>query len=407
MTKRLIASSVLLLGIIFTIWLEARQPDPIELLPSFSGEPEYCLTCHQDVPEISPSHPVENFGCVICHGGEAYSLDPDLAHSTMRGGKNPSDLLVVEQSCGGNTCHSGPEAEDRNHIQRVKTSIQSTYAGAIASVRFSFGAQNDLIAQMGIHAVQDTNTATNIASLAAFNPAQETQSSLLSFADNCLFCHISADPLPGEEYSRLTGCAACHSPLQPDGEQTHTLSTSLSYTQCNTCHNRGNYNLKDMQFHAREDQYSGRLHEYYQPIAQFVRCEYTLDCIDCHTRSEAMGDGDIHNNQDDIQYVQCKTCHGTITELPRSYTIQSDTDLAIRLVLLNPVIDLQVGDTILITDLGEPLWNTRELSSGSYELYGKATGQRFVFRPVAGTNCEQDPDNQESQYCHQCHAIER
>ena len=407
MGKRLTASIIFLLGMIVMFWLEGRRPDPVELLPSISGEPEYCLTCHQDVPEISPSHPVDIFGCVVCHGGEGLALDPDLAHSTMRGEKNPSDLLVVEASCGGSTCHSGSQTEDRDHIQRVTTSIQSTYAGAIASVRYSFGAQNDLIAHMGINAVQDNNSATDISFLTAFNPTQETQSSLLSFTENCLYCHISAEPLPGEDYARLTGCAACHSPLSPDGETTHTLTTAISYTQCNTCHNRGNYSLRDMQYHPREDQYSGRLHEYYQPIAQFVRCEYTLDCIDCHTRSEVMGDGDIHNNQDEIQYVQCRTCHGTKTELPRSYTIQNENDPAFRFALLNPVIDLRVGDTILITEHDEPLWNTRMLADGTYELFGKATGQRFVFQPVAGTICGQNTDEQESHYCHQCHAVER
>lgn len=407
MAKRFVASAIFLLAVISLFWLERRQPDPVALTPSMTGEIEYCLTCHQDLPEISASHPVEAFGCVICHGGEGLALDPTLAHSTMRGGKNPSDLVVVEQSCGGEKCHSGPELKDRDHIHRVETSIQATYAGAIANVRYSFGAQDSLQALMAIRNVQDEITATSIKSLAAFQPAQETQPSIIAFADNCLNCHISADTLPGEDFSRFTGCAACHSPLDSGGGDTHTLTTSIPYTQCNTCHNRGNYSLLDMEFHQREDHYTGRLHEYYQPITQFVRCEYTLDCIDCHTRKEAMGDGDIHNNQDEIQYIQCKTCHGTITELPRSYTIQNENDLALRMAQLNPVLDLRVGDTILITDLGEPLWNTRVLTNGTYELYGKATGQRFLFRPVAGTACEQDPDNQESQYCHQCHAVER
>lgn len=389
------------------IWLESRRPDLIELVPSMSGEVEYCLTCHQNLPEISSSHPVEVFGCVSCHGGERLALDSNLAHSTMRGGTNPSDLSVVEVSCGGNDCHSGQENDGRDHIQRVTTSIQATYAGAIASVRYSFGAQNDVHAIMGIQAIQDEISATNISYLSAFDPAKETQSSLVSFSENCLHCHLSANPLPGDAYSRLTGCAACHSPLNSEDDETHILTTAISYTQCNTCHNRGNYSLVDMQFHQRQDQYTGRLHEYYQPIAQFVRCEYTLDCIDCHTRFEAMGDGDIYNNQEEIQYMQCRTCHGTITELPKSYEIEDENDPALRYAGLNPVIDLKFNDTILVTGKGEPLWNIRRLSDGKYELFGKATGQRFEFQSVKGTECGQKNDQQESQYCHQCHAVER
>ncbi|MCA9915788.1 MAG: hypothetical protein KC496_20680, partial [Anaerolineae bacterium] len=91
-----------------------------------TGEEEFCISCHTDLPEISPSHPVEIFGCVTCHGGERLALDAGLAHSSMRGGNNPSDLSVVEQSCGGSECHSGDPDDERDHIQRVMTSVQST-----------------------------------------------------------------------------------------------------------------------------------------------------------------------------------------------------------------------------------------------------------------------------------------
>ena len=162
-----------------------------------------------------------------------------------------------------------------------------------------------------------------------------------------------------------------------------------------------------MTFLPRDDAPADRLHDYYQPIAQFTQCEWTLDCIDCHTRREAMGDDDIHNNMADIQYIRCKTCHGTLDELPHTKTLTDADDIAFRLALLNPVIDLRLGDTILVTEQGEPLWNTRQLPDGRFEMFGKATGKRFVFRPVMGTDCEQNADEQDSRYCHQCHAVER
>ena len=190
-------------------------------------------------------------------------------------------------------------------------------------------------------------------------------------------------------------------------ENIHTLTTAIPYTQCNACHNRGNYDLRTMTFVPRGDKSADRLHDYYQPIAQFTKCEYTLDCVDCHTRTEAMGDGDIHSNKKDIQYIQCKTCHGTPTELPKTRTLIDQNDIAFRLARLNPIVDLQLGDTILVTDKGEPLWNTRVLSNGSYELIGKATGQELPFRPVKGSGCTQDPNQQGSQYCHECHAVQR
>jgi hypothetical protein len=422
MRRLILLGSALLLAALALAWgLGQRAPEPVSLTPTLTGQTEYCLTCHADLAEISSSHPLETFGCVLCHGGERLALDADLAHSSMRGGANPSDLGVVEASCGGENCHSGDPADGRDHIQRVTTSIQDTYAGAIASLRYTFGAQPDLTPLYGTSAVEDTSlpSQTGILSLLAFDPATESNPSVQAFGEKCLTCHISAQPGGGEQYARFTGCAACHSPaLSGDSPLTvgehdiatggvHTLTTAIPYTQCNTCHNRGNYDLRLMSFVERNDMPTDRLHDYYQPIAQFTRCEYTLDCVDCHTRTEAMGDGDIQATKSDIQYVQCATCHGTPTELPLTTTLSDPEDIAFRLALLNPLIDLQVGDTILVTEQGEPLWNTLALPDGSYRLTGKATRQVFKFRPVLGSACTQSGEDQSSAYCHTCHAVER
>jgi hypothetical protein len=396
-----LVSGILLVTLAFVWWLDSRQPKPVELIPTLTNQPEYCTTCHTDLPEISASHPVKTFGCVSCHGGERLALDADLAHSTMRGGANPSDLSAAEISCGGTSCHSGSEADNRDHIQRVMTSVQSTYAGAIGNIRFTFGAQPDLEAHFGIAAITNDQTETGIIALNLFDPAAEANPMIQKFGENCLTCHLHTEPQTGDAFARQTGCAACHSTAE------HTFSTAIPYTQCNACHNRGNYDLRTMTFVERTDQPTNRLQDYYQPIAQFTKCEYTLDCVDCHTRGEAMGDGDIHANQASIQYVQCKTCHGTLNELPLTKTLTDPNDIAFRMALLNPIMDLKLGDTIIVTEQGEPLWNTRQLPDGTFEMVGKATKQYFTFRPVMGTACEQKPDEQESNYCHECHAVEK
>jgi len=396
-----VAAGMLLFTLALAWWLNDHQPKPVELIPTLTNQPEYCPTRHADLPEISASHPVKVFGCVSCHGGERLALDADLAHSSMRGGANPSELSVAEASCGGSNCHSGSEADDRDHIQRVMTSIQSTYAGAIANIRFTYGAQTDLNAQFGIKAIIDEHTQTGITSLAAFDPISESNPFLQKFGENCLTCHMNAAPREGDAYARQTGCAACHATGK------HTLTTAMPYTQCDACHNRGNYDLGTMTFIDRTDHPTQRLDAYYQPIAQFTQCEYTLDCVDCHTRTEAMGNGDIHSNQKDIQYVQCKTCHGTPTELPLTKTLTDPNDIAFRLAILNPVVDLKLGDTILVTETGEPLWNTSVQPDGTYSMVGKATQQHFTFKPVMGSGCTQTGDDQSSAYCHECHSVKR
>jgi hypothetical protein len=405
---------VMLSSLIVAGWRAFEQPHPVLLVPTLSGQPEYCLTCHGDLPEISASHPVKVFGCVSCHGGQPLALDADLAHSTMRGGANPSDLSVVEASCGGDACHSGSSADQQDHIQRVMLSIQSTYAGAIANMLFTYGLEPDLTARFGMHAVTDDlpKTETGLSGLDLFDPSSLDSPVIADFASNCTTCHVDAQPVDGAAYARFTGCAACHSPIaeaksREQGQKKHTLTTAIPYSQCDTCHNRGNYDLREMAFVSRADDPLDRLNDYYQPIAQFTRCEYSLDCVDCHTRTEIMGDGDIHSGKKEIQYIQCKTCHGTPTELPRTMALGNPDNIAFRLAQSNPVVDLEVGQTVLVTEQGEPLWNTRVLPDGTYELIGKATGQRFVFRPVMGSGCQQDPARQASQYCHECHSVQR
>jgi len=406
-----IASALLLLTLLGIAWWESRLPRPVALTPTLTGQVEYCLTCHADIAQISNSHPVQTFGCVLCHGGEPLALDATLAHSTLRGGSNPSDFSVVQESCGGDKCHSGTPTSYSDHIQRATTSIQATYAGAIASILYTYGAQPDLSARYAVSAVQDPLSTSGITSLETFDPSLQTNPFIKLFGQDCLNCHLEAQPLDGQAYTRFTGCAACHTPTQAAGvasnTQIHKLTTAIPYTQCNTCHNRGNYDLRAMTFVPRQDTPTDRLHNYYQPIAQFTTCEYMLDCIDCHTRTEAMGNGSLYSNKLDIQYIQCKTCHGTLTELPQTRTLSDPNDLAFRLALLNPVVDLKLGDTILVTEKGEPLWNTRVLADGTYQLVGEATGQVFNFKPVKGSGCLQDPNEQSSAACHNCHSVVR
>lgn len=172
---------------------------------------------------------------------------------------------------------------------------------------------------------------------------------VIKFFDTCLTCHLSAQPIMQPYQYRGTGCSACHTPYASDGlyrgadptlDKTkvgyptrHRLTTQMPYTTCNTCHNRGNYSLRQMSFLPRPDlPTSGaplpedRLRDYYQPIGQFTQCEWELDCIDCHTATEAMGDGDLYSSKFDIQYTQCQTCHGTLDELPRTIKLTNPND---------------------------------------------------------------------------------
>ncbi len=404
--------------------------------PTAKAAPELCLTCHIGLEEISPSHPVETFGCVICHAGLGLALDKEQAHTGLLA--NPGDLSTAPESCGQSGCHAGHPDPSRNHLEQVTRSLQATYAGGIALVRYTFGAQKDLAPAYGvIGAVDPQPLSQTMPALAVYTITQSSLPPEGQFVQNCLDggCHLT-EPAAKQPYRyRATGCAACHILYNDDGRYTgadptisrdepghparHQLTTAIPFSQCNHCHNRGNYSLRSMAFTPRPDlppvsapipatmpAEGRRLREYYQPIGQFTKCEWELDCIDCHTQAEAMGDGHLWPDQKSMQYVQCRTCHGTLTEAPATATITDPDDPALRLARLNGHYSLQMGDGVVVTERGEKLGSVQR-RDGRLVQFGKVDGREYAVPPVQGSQCQQQPNQQESRYCHQCHTYER
>ena len=149
-----------------------------------------------------------------------------------------------------------------------------------------------------------------------------------------------------------------------------------------------------------------RLRDYYQPIGQFTKCEWELDFIDCHTSTEAMGDGNLYSSKFDIEYMRCKTCHGTLTELPVMTTITDTNDVEFRRAQLNGNYTLAVGDTVILTERGEKLGAIKFVDGKFIETL-KVSGQQLAIPLVMGSACQQKPDQQESRYCHECHTYQR
>jgi hypothetical protein len=243
------------------------------LVPSLTAKPELCISCHVGIEDISAAHPAETFGYIICRGGEPLALDKDRAHSTLRGGRNPSDLSIAGQSCELSNCHGGYPDEEQNHVDRIMKSIQATYVGGIAVVRYAFGAQKSQAALFGIHSISDPNKnfpRKALGPLAMFPSALGSGSIDVKLA-SCLNggCHLWTNPPRPQPYMcRSSGCAACHylyaddglyrgnDPTIPRSDPGHglarRLTTAIPYSQCDHCHNRGNYSLKTMLFDFRD-----------------------------------------------------------------------------------------------------------------------------------------------------------
>ncbi len=429
---------------------EIRLPD---------GKVERCLSCHYGIEEISPSHPVETFGCTLCHGGDSLSVTLPAAHRGLIGGRNPSDFRVIDQSCGrtmpGNTaCHNGDLREERNHIERVKTTIMATKAGEAALVRYSFGLQKSLKPIYGTTALRGKeakeqekivpdlkplpyDTAEDLPMDASGVPLRnDPTGATYTFSGrktdtllhrNCLNrCHLWTAGEKRPYYARASGCAACHylydnqpyyrgdDPTLPRKEPGHgayhRLTLQIPYQQCNHCHNRGVHSLQRMEFDSRKDLDgiagltgdTRRAEDYYNPMTLYTRCEIELDCIDCHTDREVMGDGLIYVDKLAQQRIRCFTCHGTLERRPPIRTLSEEENSKVRRIMRH--YRRETGEEALFTRDGEILPHIR-IRGKDLILTGKVTKKEFLIPLVYGSRCRQRPESLEANACHGCHDV--
>ena len=399
----------------------------IKTLTLPNGNLERCKTCHLGIEEISNSHPAETFGCVVCHGGNALSLDQDQAHAAMYGAGHPGRLEVSQLSCGSRNlnsqCHSGHVRTEDNQVDLVPTSLMANKGGELSMIRYMHGLDipPKISVKLGEIAAQ------------VLKPLNG-QSLERDLQQNCLeACHQSNGKLP-EQDSSAKGCESCHvltnwdhtyqgqdvtiSKSEAGHGLTHRLTTQIPYTQCNQCHNQGMPDLYTIQFKARPDlsrvkasskpnqeSENDRLRNVYQPGMVFTQCEVELDCIDCHTRQDVMGDGHLYASEYQAVKIQCLDCHGTKKTTPSSRTVSSPDDLAFEEERVNTNFPtLTIGDQFLKTAKGEELPYIRR-EAGTWLLYSKVTGKTHSIPLVYGSACQQDPERQTSNDCHKCHDV--
>lgn len=423
----LIGSTAILISLLVAMGRQARPAwtayqDTAEvrvLTPTLTQKPELCLTCHQGIEPISESHPVDAFGCVVCHGGDRLSLDEDAAHASLIGREenpgNPADFATVEVSCGGSDCHSGSPADQRDHIARAQRNLHNTYAGAVQEV-LAHQTIDLTGGPFGFAAVTDDETATGISEILGL-PEDSAAAALLTEA--CGGCHLSnLEGASQPSMYRGTGCSACHvlytsdglyqggdptlSPTEPGRMATHQLTVAIPSSTCNKCHNQGTYDAAAMTFTPRADRGEAGAPIFVDDPNHFLSYQEEMDCIDCHTAEEVMGDGDIHLAQEDVPRVECRTCHGTLDEPPEMVTLEDINDVAFRRSQLNPFYDVYYGNVVLVGPDGEALGHTR-VEGEFVSLSSKTSSTTYLIPQVYGSACEQDPEKQAAEDCRECH----
>lgn len=409
-------------------WQE-KKPEVQEIRLS-DGRVERCMTCHLGIEEISDSHSSDSIGCTACHGGNSLSLDEKIAHEGMYGKGHPGQLKVARASCGGNSfvgqCHSGNKQEADNQVDLLTTSLMASKGGELSMTRYMYGLDipPKVLLKPGEIAAEFP---------APFNQRPEEA----KFQETCLSaCHLNEGKLAGQVDLAANGCETCH--VQVNSQHfykgtdvtiprdkygygiSHRLTVQMPYTQCDQCHNQGEYSLDTMEFTPRTDldrvksspppdqeDLETRWQNVYSPGLVFTKCEVNLDCIDCHTRKEVMGDGEMYASEWKALKIQCQDCHGSTVRQPIEWKITDKSDAAWVEDRINPDFpDLNMGDVVLKTAKGEELPYVR-LEDGKWYSYRKTNAEKFEIPQVIGSGCLQDPLKQSSDDCHKCHDVSK
>ncbi len=281
-----------------------------------------CATCHKGIEAIGPEHA---FACVRCH---LHPEDRNLAllDSHRRIVRNPSDPKTVRLFCL--PCH-------REEISSLERSLHWTMAGVINQTRYLWGAQKTASpALYGIDAPLLPLPEPEIA---------DTSKTTADLVDDflrrrCLRCHLHSRGPGGPGLYRATGCAACHMPYHDDGRYRgedeavskskpgypvrHVFTHFIPNDQCLHCHHQNHVgaDYEGLFEHDYNDAFRSPLVRgrpipethglNYHHLARDVHAEKGLLCIDCHTKKEIMGDGNLYSYQMEVPKRSCEACHG-------------------------------------------------------------------------------------------------
>ena len=455
---------------------------------------ERCITCHDGIANVSPSHPTE-FGCSVCHGGEPESVDKEQAHATLiydpkagTGKRNPSSLSVVEQSCGQLYCHAGHADEDRNHVARVKKSMMNTMAGVISGLRYQWAGQSRKTARYGTLAIADEDASVphnqgaldKLEKLPFFSPAtidilKKEQSVAISrhpadriLRQQCFQCHLDSPPAEGQYRSQ--GCAACHfdyssnglyegndptiSRTEPGHARFHKIRAIPSRSTCVQCHRSFDLQALGTADEPREneiDEVFGPHHPHdFEEINDATRQEEAptaydsevtdtvtdqieisstvdpdkeaplfvgkgrvmrdvhtargMDCTDCHTQLDIMGDGNLYSKQHEAVEIRCETCHGDSRSYPSISQVTDPGDPAIRVSKHYKDGPNKVDDWMAVSARNRKMTNVK-VRDGHMVTIGKQSGKVHEIPLVKDFLAAHSiPQHQSRLECSACHA---
>lgn len=364
--RALLGGAVLAVAAAFAAWLGAGSVSAGEM---GSAASEGCVACHQGIEDM---HPWATVTCVQCHGGDGAAAAKDAAHVAARqrppgdervlGAQwdlertrflDPGNLRVAHLTCG--PCHSKACAD-------TLRSLHATTSGHLADGLYENGVTSEKHAPVAVFSVRDAlpddaqrppGAVPFLRQIAAFSSGGDRTKVSTHFSDlprkACMQCHLwsrgravrGRAGMDGDY--RGEGCTACHVPYADDGisvsrdptidkfepghPREHRMVRSPPTETCVRCH-YGDASI-GLSFRGLAQPVPGMpqtpdapgLHRkrlngvYYiddpSCTPADVHRQKGMDCVDCHTRNDAMGDGFLYKRMEDQVEIRCETCHGT------------------------------------------------------------------------------------------------
>jgi hypothetical protein len=371
-----------------------------------------CLKCHAGLETASSTHS----GCVPCHGGNERGTTAEAAHAGMFGAADPSYPARWERGCG--SCH-------RDQLERMRGSQMFTNAGMVAQIQATWegeahGANFAAHSGATFRANGDTLTLRSVAELDHLSGEL--------YRKFCARCHVGKQNDATDGSGHPAGCAACHFPFGPGAtyegrdrtmhgkaphSATHTMQGLPPMSACVQCHHRSGRIA--LTFQGLNDGNNalvptrdggpgplggsdGRSFTHIAADAHFLA---GMECIDCHTSREVMGDGYSSERMKGQLEVACEDCHGDGTKRPRFVTAVREHEPPLR-ESRQYGYPLQSGARVALTSRGRPFSNVFARDE-SVMVALKRSG-RLLRSPVVTGSAEHRIAGHDRMACSTCHS---
>ena len=244
----------------------------------------------------------------------------------------------------------------------------------------------------------------------------------------CSRCHVARQNEALDGNGHPAGCAACHFPYgeravyrggdptmkgKSPHSRTHAMQGLPPMEACLACHQRSGRHA--LSYQGLMDGNNGLVptkgggpgplrasdDRNFTHVAADVHFLAGMECIDCHTSREVMGEGYAAPDMRGQLEIRCEDCHGDGERSPSFVTVSRESDLPIR-ESRQYGHRVRPGDRVALTGKGRPYSNVFE-QGGEVVVATKRAGKLLRSKVVTGTP-EHRIAGHERMECSACHS---